>query len=321
MTRRLLSSVAVAAALLSVAACGGDDSGSDTTAAASTTGAAASSTSPATTSPATTAVATTPAPTTAAPKTPAPTTAAPTTTEPETELLRVLVTNDDGVGAEGIDAVVTALQTLEVEITVVAPATQQSGQGGNVTDGPLTVTDATTRSGYPAKAVAGFPADTVIWALDQGGIDFVPDLVIAGANEGQNLGPVIDFSGTVGAARAAANRNIPAIAVSAGSGEPVDYAAATTALLAYLTEHIGTIAGHEPGSPVSDVVSINTPTCIPGTTIRGTVEVPLGASLYDFDYLAPVDCAGATDAPVDDVQGFFNGFVVISPTPLQPAAG
>jgi 5'/3'-nucleotidase len=101
--------------------------------------------------------ATTSAPTTAAP---------PTTIEPETEQLRVLVTNDDGVGAAGIDALVEALQTLELDITVVAPATEQSGQGGKVTDGPLTVTDTTTASGFPAKAVAGFPADTVIWADD-----------------------------------------------------------------------------------------------------------------------------------------------------------
>ena len=232
----------------------------------------------------------------------------------------MLVTNDDGVSSAGIDAVVAALQTLEVEVTVVAPATQQSGQGGNVTDGPLNAFDTTTVGGYPAKAVEGFPADSVVWAIDQGGIDFVPDLVVAGANEGQNLGPVIDISGTVGAARAAANRNIPAIAVSAGFGEPVDYDAATTALLAYLTEHIADIAGHPVGTPVAEVVSINTPTCIPGTTIRGTVDVPLGTDLQGYDYGAPVDCSSTAAAPADDVQAFFNGFVAVSPTPLQPAA-
>ncbi len=83
--------------------------------------------------------ATTPAPTTTAPTSPA-TTATATTIEPETEQLRVVVTNDDGVGAAGIDALVVALQSLELDITVVAPATEQSGQGGNITDGLLTVT-------------------------------------------------------------------------------------------------------------------------------------------------------------------------------------
>ena len=78
-----------------------------------------------------------------------------TTTLPAT--LHILVTNDDGVGAPGIDAVVQALSALPAtEVTVVAPATNQSGTGGQTTPGPLTVTDATTASGYPAKAVAGF---------------------------------------------------------------------------------------------------------------------------------------------------------------------
>lgn len=309
MNRRQPLFVAAIAALITLAACGGDDGGSDTTT-APTTAAASATTVPTSTTAAD-------EPTTAA-ATSTPTTAAATTTEPPAEQLRVLVTNDDGVGAAGIDALVEALQTLELDVTVVAPASQQSGQGGNITDGPLTVTDTTTASGYPAKAVAGFPADTVIWAIDQKGIDFIPDLVISGANEGQNLGPVIDLSGTVGAARAAANRNIPAIAVSAGLGEPVDYAAATEAVLAYVTDHIGEIAAHAEGTPVAEVVSINTPTCQPGTTIRGTVEVLLATELQGYDYGAAVDCNGTVDNPADDVQAFFNGYIAVSPTPLQP---
>jgi 5'-nucleotidase len=319
MNRRLPLSIAATAALIALAACGGDDGGSDTTAAPTTTAATATTESTPTTAvdaPSTTAATSTTGAATSAPTS----AAATTTTEPETEQLRVLVTNDDGVDAAGIDALVEALQTLELDITVVAPATEQSGQGGNVTGGPLTVTDTTTASGFPAKAVVGFPADSVIWAIDQQGIDFIPDLVISGANDGQNLGPVVDISGTIGAARAAATRNIPAIAVSAGLGEPADFQAATDAVLAYLTEHIGEIAAHVDGTPVADVISINTPTCTPGTAIRGTVEVPLATDLQGYDYGAPVDCAGTLDNPADDVQAFFNGYVAISPTPLQPAA-
>ena len=241
-----------------------------------------------------------------------------------TDPVRVLVTNDDGVAAEGIDVVVRALLAVEspvFEVTVVAPASEQSGQGGNTTPGTLTASEATTASGHPAMAVAGFPADTVIWALDQGGIDFVPDLVVSGANKGQNLGPVIDLSGTVGAARAAAVHNVPAIAVSAGFGEPIDYAASTAALVAYLEEHIAEIVAHEQGAPVAEVISINTPTCATGAEIRGTVEVPLGADLQGYDYGAPADCASTLADPADDVQAYFNGFVAVSPTPLYPAAG
>ena len=105
--------------------------------------------------------------------------------------LKVLVTNDDGYDADGIDAVVEGLRALpDTEVTVVAPLANQSGTGGKTTDGPLTVTDVKTKSGYPAKAVDGFPADTVIWAIDQHGIDFTPDLVVSGINFGQNIGPL-----------------------------------------------------------------------------------------------------------------------------------
>src|SRR3954447_11913401 len=73
--------------------------------------------------------------------------------------LRVLVTNDDGVGAPGIDALVERLRTLpNVELTVVAPATNQSGTADRFSTTPLTTTSATTQHGYPATAVNGFPA-------------------------------------------------------------------------------------------------------------------------------------------------------------------
>ena len=268
-------------------------------------------------------VAATGVPTTDTPTTQAPTTSsAPSTTEVP-EPFQVLVTNDDGFDAPGIDAVVQALQAFEgapIEITVVAPATPQSGQGGNETGGPLTATDATTASGFPAKAVAGFPADAMIWALDQGGIDFVPDLVISGSNSGQNLGPVVDASGTVGAARAAARRNVPAIAVSAGLADNIDFQPSIDALLVYLDENLDTILSHEPGAPVDTVISINAPTCAVGV-VRGAVNVPLAVDLQGYDYAGPVDCTSTLENPADDVQAFFNGFVAVSPTPLAPAGG
>ena len=83
--------------------------------------------------------------------------------------LRVLVSNDDGVRAPGIDALVKALRKLpKVTVTVVAPAANQSGTGGKTTPGALTATRTTTKSGYPAIAVKGFPADSVNYALQQG---------------------------------------------------------------------------------------------------------------------------------------------------------
>lgn len=227
------------------------------------------------------------------------------------EPFMILVTNDDGVGADGIDAIVNALLELDdVQITVVAPAENQSGSGGKTTEGVLEVRDATTKSGYPAKAVVGFPADSMVWALEQGGIDFVPDLVVSGINEGQNYSfEIAPLSGTVGAARAAAMRNVPSIAVSQGLGEPPNYPASVEAAIAWIVENREALQARQPGEPTPTFVSINVPTCAEGTTLRGVVEVPMG-SLEGSDYNAS-NCA-STVTPDTDVTGFQNGYGVIT---------
>ena len=125
--------------------------------------------------------------------------------------LRILVTNDDGVKAEGIDAVVEALrQDPNNEITVSAPAENQSGRGDQrrETPPPIEGADSTTLSGYPATAVNGYPADSVVYALDNLYPNEPPHVVLSGINEGQNVGNIMGLlsqvSGTVGAAKTAA---------------------------------------------------------------------------------------------------------------------
>ena len=138
-------------------------------------------------------------------------------TSTQTEPLRILVSNDDGFAAAGIDAVVEALRRAGRDVTVVAPATNQSGAGEQTTDGPLTATSEETLSGYPATAVQGFPADAVIYALRD--LHINPDLVVTGLNFGQNMGPLVNVSGTVGAARAGGPPLVPALATSQGFGQ------------------------------------------------------------------------------------------------------
>lgn len=144
--------------------------------------------------------------------------------EAKTKELRVLVSNDDGVKAPGIDALVKGLRKLpQVKVTVVAPAENQSGSGGKTTAGTLKATKTTTKSGYPAVAVRGYPADSVNYALAKVVKKFQVDLVIAGINRGVNLGPLLDLSGTVGAARAAARKGLPALATSQGTLTATSY--------------------------------------------------------------------------------------------------
>ncbi|MFV0318063.1 MAG: 5'/3'-nucleotidase SurE [Microthrixaceae bacterium] len=229
-----------------------------------------------------------------------------TTAAPEeTEKLTVLVTNDDGVSAEGIDALTQVLSGRDdVELVVVAPAENQSGSGGKTTAGPLSATETTTASGLEATAVAGFPADSVIWALDEGGI--TPGLVISGVNDGQNIGALVPLSGTVGAARQAAQMGVPAIAVSQGLGDPPDFDVAVAAAMEWLDQNIEALLAGEVGT--DSISNINAPTC-PTGEVQGEVEVPVAVdSTID---VTKVDCAGTAD-PVDDVVAFTNGWIALS---------
>lgn len=281
---------------LAIAACGSSDDDADVTTAGAATTEPAEVAEPATT-PAST------APSTTVP----PTTHAPTTTQPVEPAL-VLVTNDDGIAAEGIDVLAAALAEVpSVEVVIVAPAANASGSGDKTTEGELIVSPATTVSGIEGYAVEGFPADSVDAALDQLGIE--PDLVVSGINEGQNYGPFADVSGTVGAARTAARRGIPAIAVSSGFTQtpPLAYDSAAQ----YVVDHL--VGSQKPDGtfdiPVG-VISFNVPTCAAGTGIRGLLELPPAAALPDgYDPYA-VDCASNVIDVGDDVTAFHHGFAV-----------
>ena len=168
-------------------------------------------------------------------------------------------------------------------------------------------TDATTASGYPAKAVAGFPADTVIWALDQGGVSQQPDLVVSGINLGQNLGPAVAISGTVGAAKVAAARGIPALAASQGLADPPDYPSGVDEVLSWLELHRAEVLeGNLPAS----VTNLNVPTC-PTSAVRGVVEEPVAPDAGERNAVI-VDCLSTKAEFVDDIDAFINGYVVIS---------
>jgi 5'-nucleotidase len=231
--------------------------------------------------------------------------------------LEILVSNDDGVGAQGIAVLTDALRKLpNVKVTVVAPATQQSGSGGKTTDGAVTATDATTATGYRATAVNGFPADSVNYGLDHV-VTKKPNVVVTGANEGQNLGGFTDSSGTVGAARAAVARGIPALAVSANISDP-DYPTAAQLAAKWVTDHRAELA-KKPKTPTL-LEALNVPTC-PNGTLRGIATTTVATTTdHAFD---PVNCASTVPKPADDITAYINGYASLSkpaPTPATPPA-
>jgi 5'-nucleotidase len=128
--------------------------------------------------------------------------------------MKILVSNDDGVYAEGLWALVKELREIAT-VTVVAPDRDQSGAGTSVTlQHPLRIIEIKAPlDEVAAYSVEGTPADSVILALRHILKDRV-DLVVSGINEGPNLGDDAYISGTVGAALQGFFYDIPAIAFS-----------------------------------------------------------------------------------------------------------
>jgi len=129
--------------------------------------------------------------------------------------VRILLTNDDGIAAPGLQAARRALVELDgVEVDVVAPDSNRSAIGrGITTRAPLSVEEVTFEDGRVGYATDGTPVDCVRFA-ELGLVGERPDLIVSGINHGANLGDDITYSGTVAAAFEGIILGIPAIALS-----------------------------------------------------------------------------------------------------------
>jgi 5'-nucleotidase len=147
--------------------------------------------------------------------------------------MKILVTNDDGIFADGLIALVKELKSI-AEVIVVAPDRELSAMGTTVSlHQPVRTKKSTpVANGVESYAVEGTPADCVILALgklSKGKID----LLVSGINRGANLGDDVIISGTVGAALQGSRHGLPSLAVSVAIGDKLyfDDAAKFAALL------------------------------------------------------------------------------------------
>jgi 5'-nucleotidase len=130
----------------------------------------------------------------------------------------ILVTNDDGIDSPGLAALASALDPLG-ELLIVAPAEQQSNLGRSRSqtggyDGCIARAQVVhDRRSWAAFSVNSTPALAVEYGIHELA-DRQPDLVVSGISYGENLGPVVTASGTVGAALEAAEQGIRALAIS-----------------------------------------------------------------------------------------------------------
>ena len=129
--------------------------------------------------------------------------------------MKILLTNDDGIGAVGLHAMRRALLDVPgVELATIAPDSNRSATARSITTRtPLWVEEIDLDDGTLAHATDGTPVDCVRFAA-LGLIEFEPELIVSGINHGSNLGDDITYSGTVAAALEGIVLGIPAIAVS-----------------------------------------------------------------------------------------------------------
>lgn len=138
---------------------------------------------------------------------------------------RILVSNDDGINADGLARLEKIARELSDDVWVVAPEIEQSGAGHSLTlHQPLRFRPIEEKR----FAVSGTPTDCVLLAINHIMADRKPDLVLSGINRGGNLGEDVTYSGTIAAAMEGTMLGVPSIALSQfyGPDRQIDWTAA-----------------------------------------------------------------------------------------------
>ncbi|MEW6522037.1 MAG: 5'/3'-nucleotidase SurE [Bacillota bacterium] len=234
-----------------------------------------------------------------------------------------MLTNDDGILAEGLQTLKSHLECLpEVELWVVAPDRERSASGHSITiHQPLQVQELAGNGKTKSWAVSGTPADCTKLAL-QALLETRPDLVVSGINRGPNLGQDVYYSGTVSAAVESALLGVPALAVSLTAFENLDYT--------FAAKFAAGTAWHvlKTGLPRGTLLNINVPALDPGQ-VAGVAVTRLGVRRYRDAFDRRVDPRGRTyywltaDAPDHeepddtDIGAIRNNLISITPIRLD----
>ena len=236
--------------------------------------------------------------------------------------LHVLVTNDDGVDAPGIDALATALGDV-ARVTVIAPDRNWSASGHVKTmHRPLRVREGRLAGGAPVLVTDGAPSDAIALGL----LGVVPDpvdMVIAGINRGANFGHDITYSGTVTAAMEGVIGGVPAFAVSLDTYRSgADYSVAAD-FAAYLAQVVA-----RRGLPDGVVLNVNVPN-LPLCEIQGVRVTRMGRRVYRDALVVREDPSGTPyywiggDPPTGvmedgtDFAAIARGYISVTPIHLD----
>ncbi len=235
----------------------------------------------------------------------------------ESAMKKILVSNDDGIHAEGLKVLAKALESVG-EVYVVAPDRERSAASHSLTlHRPLRVTRISER----AYAVDGTPTDCINLAVN-GILHFTPDLVVSGINRGGNLGDDITYSGTVSAAMEGTLLGIPSFAVSlvVDYEEECDFTEAAgfaVRLASYVLER---------GLPRDTLLNVNVPN---RGDIKGYRITKQGKRIYGEAVVEKVDPRGKKyywiganstrwhDDEDTDFKAIDEGFISVTPIHLD----
>ncbi|MSR78467.1 MAG: 5'/3'-nucleotidase SurE [Candidatus Omnitrophica bacterium] len=235
-------------------------------------------------------------------------------------MMNILITNDDGVHALGIRKLVESLPEW-AKVMIVGPATEKSASSHSITIKDKLKVEALHHLGKPCYAVHGTPADSVKFAFSNF-LDFTPELVISGINQGTNTGVSVYYSGTISAAREAFINGVPSIAVSLASKTHRDFSTCckmTNLILeAYAKKHM----------PLDMMLSVNVPP-LSWEELKGIKITKQAASRFVEEFIHEGDHEGkrvfslagemelASPDGESDEEAVGQGFISITPLKLD----
>jgi 5'-nucleotidase len=179
--------------------------------------------------------------------------------------MHLLISNDDGITAQGIQVLSGRMNSLG-KVTIVAPDQNRSGASNSLTlESPVRI----RKTGERNYSVSGTPTDCVHIALT-GLLEKDPDMVVSGINAGANLGDDVIYSGTVAAAMEGRFLGLPAIAVSLVFTERPEHYSTAAEAVALLVERLG-----KDPLPADTILNVNVPD-LPLQEINGFEVTRLG---------------------------------------------
>jgi 5'-nucleotidase len=232
--------------------------------------------------------------------------------------MKLLITNDDGIHAEGIYILAKELEK-EHDIIIAAPDDQRSACGHSITITKPLIIKEVKLEGIKAKAysVDGTPADCVRIAADKL-VDGRIDMVISGINKGVNLGTDVIYSGTVSAAIESAIYKTPSIAISSEfQGDKENYKLAAKTVLDILRKL------HNKAIKNDVVLNVNIP-LVEEENIKGIKVCKIGSRTYNNSFIETKDDQGNISYEIigtvndvydkdTDVDYFKQGYITLTP--------